>query len=507
MGHTQLERWFPGITKELVHGGAHLGTGTAIQYYVDGILRPNVPDAHMLGATRPFIEGHIRRRVLALPNVTIRTAQARDLKISGARVSGVRFSSAADDSTMSDDELEADLVVDAMGRSSRLGKWLLKHGWDQAPFERMTVDLGYATAHFHRGDELPDIVVAHSSPGPASGYQYREALTEPAAITALEGNRWGVVLAGYTNYRPGSDPNEFKARMRRSVSPIREIAERCELDGDIGTFHFRESLRRDFTELSRFPGGLIAVGDAVASVNPIYGQGLTVAALQASALSAYLRTGASPHAAAWSYFRRAGVIVNAAWQLSATADLAQHHVASHRPRGYQLTRWIGDKITEASIIDPVVNQAFMDVVHMRERPKTLSHPRVLLATARALSSRARLKSAPAQPQQTVRSDTGARTRTNNHGENRHMSALSFWSKPNFSGKLHSAESALEDPIDLPFPAKSARNNTPDEYYILHKHGAGADLWSSEHIATLAPGDTWNSEDDTAIGMYELHPVD
>ncbi|WP_406301222.1 hypothetical protein OHA61_01045 [Streptomyces sp. NBC_00885] len=418
MGHTQIERWFPGITRELVHGGAHLGTGTAIQYYVDGVLRPNVPDAHMLGATRPFVEDHLRRRVLALPNVTITTARARDLIFSGTRVSGVRFSSTADNSPSPDPdgELEADLVVDAMGRSSRLGKWLLKHGWEQAPFERMTVDLGYATAHFRRGDELPETVVAHASPGPASGYQYREAVTEPAAVTALEGNRWGVVLAGYTDYRPGCDPDEFKARMRRSVAPIREIAEKCELDSPIGTFHFRESLRRDFTGLSRFPGGLIAVGDAVASVNPIYGQGLTVAALQASALSAYLRTGASPHAAAWGYFRRAGVIVNAAWQLSATADLAQHHVAGHRPRGYRLTRWVGDKITEASVIDPVVNQAFMDVVHMRKRPKALSHPSVLLATALALSSRA-LKRTPSEAHQTVW-DADGQTKTGSEAGNR-----------------------------------------------------------------------------------------
>ncbi|MEV6400917.1 hypothetical protein AB0M39_40100 [Streptomyces sp. NPDC051907] len=390
MGHTQLERWFPGITQELLDSGAHVGAGAAVQYYVDGVLKVDVPDSRLLGATRLLIEGAVRRRVLKLPNVSIRAGRAHDLLFSGARVSGVRFSSTAIDGSASaapDGELTADLVVDAMGRSTRLGAWLQSHGWDQAPVDRMRLDLGYATAHFHRGDELPDTVVAHSSPGPASGYRYKGAVSEPAAVTALEGDRWGVVLAGYKDYRPGTDPEEFKARMLRSVAPVREIAERCELAGEIGAFHFRESLRRRYTDLSRFPGGLIVVGDAVASVNPIYGQGLTVAALQASSLSAYLRTGVSPHVAAWGYFRRAGVVVDAAWQLSATADLAQPHVVARRPRGYQLTRWIGDKIIEAAVVDPVVNQAFMNVVHMRAHPKTLSHPRVLLATARALASR------------------------------------------------------------------------------------------------------------------------
>ncbi|MFC0843360.1 NAD(P)/FAD-dependent oxidoreductase [Streptomyces noboritoensis] len=383
MGHVQLERWLPGLTAELVGGGAHLGEGPrAVRFFVDGVLKAPVPRLRMLGATRPFIEQHIRRRVLALPNVVVRRERAYDLLFSGGRVCGVRFSAMGDGVH---GDIEADLVVDAMGRASRLAAWLERGGWEPPPSDRMTVDLGYATASFHRGDELPGTVIAHSMPGPASAYL--PARCEPGALAAVEGDRWSVVLAGYADYRPGRGPQEFLTRLRRCVAPLREVAERCAMDGDVRTFHFPESRRRRFTQLTRFPGGLVAVGDSVASVNPIYGQGLTLATLQASSLSAHLRTGADPHAPAWEYFRRVRTVVDAAWQLSTTADLAQPHVTGPYPRGYRLMRWAGDRITTASVLDTRVNETFMDVVNMRAHPKALTRPSLLLRAARVLAAR------------------------------------------------------------------------------------------------------------------------
>ncbi|MFH9677566.1 NAD(P)/FAD-dependent oxidoreductase [Streptomyces sp. NPDC017405] len=383
MGHMQLDRWFRGFSEELVHKGAQLGTGPAVQYYVDGVLKPCLPDNTMLSATRPFLEEHVRQRVLALPNVRLKAARATGLLFTGTRVCGVRFRPG--DHETSSEELSADLVVDAMGRSSRLSTWLREEGWEEAPQDRMRVDLGYATALFHRGGELPGTVIAHASPGPSTGYQ--QHLTEPGALAAVEANRWSVVLVGYRDYRPTRDPGEFLRRMRGCVAPLGQVATQCQLDGDIETFHFQESRRRSFTRLTRFPGGLIAVGDAVASVNPVYGQGLTLATLAASSLSAHLRTGASPQAPAWGYFRRMDAFVDAAWRVSTAADLAQPHVTGPYPPGYRLIRWAGDKVLKASVIDPVVNAEFMAVVNMRKHPRTLARPRTLLRTARVLARR------------------------------------------------------------------------------------------------------------------------
>ncbi|MFE0734676.1 NAD(P)/FAD-dependent oxidoreductase [Streptomyces sp. NPDC058855] len=120
MGHVQLERWFPGVTDELVAGGARLGEGDDVRFYLDGRLKAPAAGARMLGATRPFLESHLRRRVRGLEQVRFLGAEVTDLLVRGGRAAGVV--------TSSGETLEADFVVDATGRSSRLGAWLTRHG-------------------------------------------------------------------------------------------------------------------------------------------------------------------------------------------------------------------------------------------------------------------------------------------------------------------------------------------------------------------------------------------
>ncbi|MFD3991410.1 NAD(P)/FAD-dependent oxidoreductase [Streptomyces sp. NPDC058583] len=383
-GHTQLERWFPGITDDLVAGGACLGEGDDVQFYLDGRLKAPAAGARMLGATRPFLESHLRRRVEDLKNVRFSHAQATDLVLQGDRVVGVT-TAAPESGSDAGETFDAEFVVDAMGRNSPLVGWLARDGWDSAPVDSMRIDLGYATAAFHRGNELGSTVIAHSSPGPASDYQ--PTVTEPGALAAVEGDRWSVVLAGYADHRPGPDREEFLRRMRRCVAPIRTVADTSEMIGDVKTYRYVESRRRVHSRLSRFPGGLVVVGDALASVNPVYGQGLTLSALAANALGAYLRTNPSPQDPAWAYFRLAEAVVDAAWQLSTAADLAQPHVTGPYPRGYRVQKWVADRLTEASVLDSAVNTRFMGVVNMELPPKALTDPRFLARAARVLLSR------------------------------------------------------------------------------------------------------------------------
>ncbi|MGA4978674.1 MULTISPECIES: FAD-dependent monooxygenase [Streptomyces] len=381
MGHIQLERWFPGITDDLVEGGALLGEGDDVRFYLDGRLKAPVAGARMLGATRPFLENHLRRRVEGLANVRFHRARATDLVLRDGRAAGVATATPDDGPG---EVLDADFVVDAMGRNSPLEDWLVRHGWDGAPVDRMRIDLGYATALFRRGDELGSTVVAHSSPGPASGYL--PTVTEPGALVAVEGDRWSVVLAGYADHRPGPGPDEFLRRMRRCVAPLRTVADASPMIGDVRTYRFVESRRRVHTRLDRFPGGLAVVGDALAAVNPVYGQGLTLAALAANALGAHLRSTPSPRGPARGYFRLVEAVVEAAWRLSTAADLAQPHVTGPYPRGHRAQKWVADRLTEASVLDSVVNTRYMGVVNMELPPKALTDVRLLARAARVLIS-------------------------------------------------------------------------------------------------------------------------
>ncbi|WP_405977029.1 FAD-dependent oxidoreductase [Streptomyces sp. NBC_00158] len=381
MGRTQAERWFPGLSEELVADGAVLGSGSEIQLFENGTRKISVPGNELIGVSRTLLEEHVRRRTLLDDGVRVSAGRACGLDIRNGRVAGVRVRATGSADVT---PLPADAVVDATGRSSRLTSWLAAEGWPQPPVDRMRIDLGYATARFRRGAELPGVSVAHQLPGPASGAGAAEQ-PDTGAMAAVEGGQWMAVIVAYADKRPSRDPAEFLRRMRAmQAAPFGVVADRCAMIGEVDTYGMPHSLRRNWWALDRLPGGLFVAGDAVASFNPVYGQGMTSAFLHASCLAAYLGGGADLHAPAHAYFRRIRVVVDAAWEVSTLSDLAQPHVTGPYPRGYRAARKTADWIARASTTDAWVNERFLDVVNMRRRPADLRTPEFLWRVAMAL---------------------------------------------------------------------------------------------------------------------------
>ncbi len=390
MGRLQLDRWFPGMSAELLADGAVLCEGMATHQYTDGRRRVLLPGHDLISSTRPFLETRLLRRVLARENVSVLRGRADGLRFgTDARHPGVRGvhlrPHGGDGGPAGRECLAADLVVDATGRASRVGVWLRQAGWPAPALERMPIDLGYATARFARGAELPGVraVTVVAGPRPAGQPQ-----PDTAAMAEVEDDRWMVVLAGYADRRPGTDPVEFRARCAATgIAPLREVTERQEMLGPVLVHRAPDSRRRDFLGLRRFPAGLVVVGDAVASFNPVYAQGMTSAALHASCLSAYLRSGAPVDRPARGYFERLRVVVDAAWNLSALPDLAQPHVDGPYPGGYRAARWYGALLERATTTDAEVNRRFLDVINMREHPRALARPSTAWRVARAALTR------------------------------------------------------------------------------------------------------------------------
>jgi len=162
-----------------------------------------------------------------------------------------------------------------------------------------------------------------------------------------------------------------------------DIAEHGEMLGDVVTYHQTDSRRRDFHELDQLPAGLVAMGDAVASFNPVYGQGMAAASLHASALSAYLCGDPRLDEPASAYFAKVRVVVDAAWQTSTTADLALPHIDGPYPPGYRLVAGIANLIFMTSANDRELNQRLSMVTTMLAHPSTLARPGVLLRAALA----------------------------------------------------------------------------------------------------------------------------
>lgn len=384
-GSRQLERWFPGFTARAVAAGACLVTPDRAVMYVGGVRKVRGADVNLLLATRPFLERRIRTELLDLPTVTFVTGRVVGLDIDRTAVTAVRY-----ESDGAAGREPADLMVDALGRASKVSDWLEAAGWDRPPMTRVLTGINYATAFFRRPP-------AHHPIGTALALPKTGDLTAGVAFAAVEDDRWIVMLGGYGDGRPGSTAEDMIGRCRRDFpAPFGHVVAN-EMVGDVTTYRQADSRRRDFWACGRLPARLAAVGDAVASFNPLYGQGMSSAALHASALSMYLRSAPDLDAPARDFFALQRVVVDAAWSISTSADRVRLTGNGRVPIRDRLANRVADQIIEASITDSGVNAAFQEVAQMLSHPRTLSRPRVIWRALRARSNHWPAPTTPLDP--------------------------------------------------------------------------------------------------------------
>jgi 2-polyprenyl-6-methoxyphenol hydroxylase-like FAD-dependent oxidoreductase len=368
-GRQWIERWLPGFTQQALDAGALLSGSEATATLLDGHRQARGgADFELLGASRQLIEAGIRAQVLALPNVSLLKGRATGLRYTDGAVSGIDY--IADDA---EQVLQTDFTVDAMGRPSRLSDWVSADGFDRPRLTRLESPINYATAMFARTDNAADLTITCAlglfSPGNSVDG------VSVAATNAIEDDQWIVMLMGYDEARPGRTTEEFR-KICADLPGVFGIAASGPLTRDIVTYHQAESRRRDFAGLHRFPARLVAVGDAVASFNPIYGQGMSSASLHASCLSAYLSGESDLSVQAASFFARQQMVVDAAWAISAGGDSERLDAVrgTDVPAEVARQRWALQQIMIASLRDPSVAGAFNSVSYMLRHPASLGDP-------------------------------------------------------------------------------------------------------------------------------------
>jgi 2-polyprenyl-6-methoxyphenol hydroxylase-like FAD-dependent oxidoreductase len=370
-GLIQLERWFPGFTEQALAAGACAAPPSGRRFYFEGNRRSGGSQALMLTGTRPFFEAQIRRHTLSLPNVKTITARVTGLEFGAEAVTGVRHESGGQEGVE-----RADFVVDAMGRSSRLSEWLAQAGWERPAVQRIQVDLNYATALLRRQDGDPDVNGVLALRVPVTG-------VAGAALSQVEGGRWLVGMAGYVDCRPGRTAEDLVRRCKTEFPPeFGQVADN-EILGEVRSFRHADSIRRDFSTPIRLPARLVAMGDSVSATNPVYGQGMASAALQASALSEYLRSDPDLSRSAREFFALQKVVVDVAWGTATGADLALPHVNAPPPRGHRLVQWINGKVRPASFLDPEIARRVEEVSWLLRHPSSLAAPGTLIRAIRA----------------------------------------------------------------------------------------------------------------------------
>ena len=275
--------------------------------------------------SRPFLERKVRDRVLALPEVTLLQGHIGESPVFNSRTRRVTGLSVKGLSTGTTATLEADLVVDALGRGSPSPKWLASWGYSQVTETSVPIEVGYATGVFERRARRPvynsiGAVIAGTAP----------QSTRFAAILGAEGKRWIITLAGCLRDYPPTERGGWKAFAGSlPTSDALDLVKDREPIGPIASYQFPGKRRCHYEKLANFPGGYLVTGDALCSFNPLYGQGMSVALSEAHALDRCLAVGDGDLAS--RFFREAGRIVESPWAIATGEDYRYPQVEGRRP--------------------------------------------------------------------------------------------------------------------------------------------------------------------------------
>ncbi len=396
-GRAVLERFFPGLTQELIALGAPPINRDDLRWYDGGGYHRRLPrdDEAGVAVSRPFLEGYVRQRLRALPNVAfIERCDALGLAMSdrGTRVTGLRTLSRLPGSA--EEIVEGDLIVDASGRGSRTPRWLEELGYEPPEEERITINFCYMTRLYRR------------SPGDLSGAkvvvtvptleEVRRGAMFGGVMLAQEGDRWTVTLGTYGGVYPPNDEDGFLAAARGLPAPdIYQIVSKNEPLSDFMPYRFSANQRRRYEKLARFPDGFLVFADAIASFNPVYGQGMSVAALEAVELQLALRQGLQ--GLWWRFFHRAAKTVDIPWQIVATGDLRNPEVQGKRTRSMAFINWYMSRLHIAARHDQAVALAFNRVASLEAPPASLMRPDVALRVLRGNLRRSGVSPWPQAP--------------------------------------------------------------------------------------------------------------
>ncbi|HYL38231.1 MAG TPA: FAD-dependent monooxygenase [Bryobacteraceae bacterium] len=363
-GRQVLERFFPGISEELVQAGAVPGdVARDCRWFFGGAcLAKFTSGMQGLLMSRPFLEAAVRSKVLALPNLWVRENTIVDGLAStadNARVIGVRIGN---------ETLAADLVVDTTGRGSHSPQWLESMGYPKALEERVEVALAYTTRFFRRRPQHLDGDGAAIIPPTPEGKR-------GGVMLAQEGNRWTLTLIGHFGQAAPPELEGFIEYARTLPAPyIYDVIRDAEPLGEPATARFPASARRRYEKLRQFPEGYLVFGDAISSFNPIYGQGMSVAALEAVELDRTLAEGENNLAR--RFFRRAAKVVDIPWAVAVGNDLRMKETIGPRNAGVKVINWYLSKLHNAAHHDPVPALAFHRVGNLLAPPPSVLHPRV-----------------------------------------------------------------------------------------------------------------------------------
>ncbi|WNG94152.1 NAD(P)/FAD-dependent oxidoreductase [Mycobacterium sp. ITM-2016-00318] len=349
-GAAEFDSLFPGLLDDMVAAGVPIleNRPDCIHFGAAGHVLGTTRELHdeftAYVPSRPHLEWQIRRRATAIAGVDIVHAGVTEpiFDVTKQRVTGVRLDTG--------EEVAADLVVDTAGRGTRLPVWLEQWGFDRPPEATVDVGISYASQQLRMPDDLiaEKVVVAGA---------HKE---QPLGLGMLcyEDGTWGLTTFGVGKVEP---PHDFAGMcdLADEIVPAHVAAaiRKSEPVGDVAFHKYPTSRWRRYHKLERFPLGILPFGDAVASYNPTFGQGMTMTSLQAGHLRRALESPEDSRPATFN--AEAAKSTFPVWTMNAIGDLVMHRASGPMPWWYRPVGSLFDQFLGAAETDPVLAEWFL----------------------------------------------------------------------------------------------------------------------------------------------------
>jgi 2-polyprenyl-6-methoxyphenol hydroxylase-like FAD-dependent oxidoreductase len=381
-GASVLTEFFPDLSSTLIlHGAHYVDSIDDVRWYHYGVWKAHFPsEIRGYSQSRPLLEKSVRDCVSARANIHfIDACDVTKLLASSdhTRVIGVQLRYHNEE--QHEEELLADFVVDASGRGSKAPQWLMSLGYDRVRETLVKVDIGYASRIYLHPNQTLDwkaLIIYPTPPGGKRG----------GYVVPIENDCWIVTLVGWLrNYPPNNEQGFLDYAKSLPVPDLYEAIKDAEPVTPIVTHKFPASQRRHYEQMSRFPEGLVILGDAACSFNPIYGQGMTTAALEASALNDCLcqrlrNAGEGDSNRLTQHCQQAiAKVVKVPWLLSTSEDFHYPETIGKRPKGMHFLNWYIGKFHALTGSYPLATRRFYEVLHLLKPPITLFEPDILFA--------------------------------------------------------------------------------------------------------------------------------
>jgi len=393
-GALALEELFPGLLDELVLAGVPYFDGrdlSKLHYNLGGhrvVSTGSSEDFTAYVLTRPFLEYHVRRRVRDFANVEVLgghdVVELTSTPDHG-RITGVRT---VNRHSREESTLAADLVVDATGRGSRMPGWLESLGYHRPVEEHVVVHLTYASQALRmRPGALHEMaLIIGVVPGRPTGM----------FLVGCENDTWLVTAMGMAGREPPCERTAMYEFVEEFTPPhVLAALRAAEPLGEVARHRVPSSQWRRYDKMRRFPDGLLVTGDAICSFNPIYGQGMTVAALEASVLRDCLSHGTNDLPR--RFFKAAARPIRQAWQLAAGGDLALPEIGGAQPLATRLFNGYVDRVLTAAEFDAAAFNQFARVTGLIDPATRLLRPAMMWRAATAKYRQRQRDTQPAEP--------------------------------------------------------------------------------------------------------------